>query len=70
MRNISALFLSNCSIFEQHKVVSVPNEKSIIFASTSTGVGLSAIHRSNATRIRNRTIRQRIQYSEIRLLAP
>jgi hypothetical protein len=48
----------------------VPNENSIIFASTSTGVSLSAINGNNATRIRNRTIRRWIQYSEIRLLTP
>ena len=49
---------------------SVPNENSIIFTSTSTSVSLSAINGSNPTGIRHRTIRRRIQYSEIRLPTP
>ncbi|MFZ0897406.1 MAG: hypothetical protein WAZ77_23120 [Candidatus Nitrosopolaris sp.] len=48
----------------------VPNENGIILANTSTGVSLSDVNGSNATRIRNRAIRRRIQYSEIRLLTP
>jgi hypothetical protein len=56
----------------------ISDEKSLVLFNTiaievgigCTGVSLSAINGSNATRIRNWTIRRRIQYSEIRLLTP